>query len=172
MERFSVKLEPLTEETALIVREWRNTSRVNQYMDFKDQISIEQQKKWFEQLQQSNDCYFIIRSAEELVGLIHLNRMNVQLKSTYAGLFIGNEAYEGTGITFQASILLLDFAFNTLELLEVYAKVHRFNKPALAYNEALGFQPDGEESRDFLRMKLRKQEYNSSRQVLISLLSL
>ena len=172
MEKFSVKLEPLTEETALIVREWRNASRVNQYMDFKDQISIEQQKKWFEQLQQSNDCYFIIRSAEELVGLIHLNRMNVQLKNAYAGLFIGNEAYEGTGITFQASILLLDFAFNTLELVKVYAKVHRLNKAALAYNEALGFQLDGKESGDFMRLKIRRQEYNKSRQVLISLLSL
>ncbi|MFT6166579.1 MAG: RimJ/RimL family protein N-acetyltransferase [Vicingaceae bacterium] len=172
MERFSVKLEPLTEEAALIVREWRNAARVNQFMDFKDHISIEQQKNWFEQLQKSNDYYFIIQSSEDLVGLIHLNRMNAQLKSAYAGLFVGNEAYEGTGITFQASVLLLDFAFNTLELIEVYAKVHRLNKAALAYNEALGFQPDGTESGDFLRLKLRREEYNRSRQALVSLLPL
>lgn len=167
-----VDLEPMTEETSLIVREWRNSIRVNHFMDFKEQISIEDQKRWFNQVSGSNDYYFIIRSNKIPVGLIHLNKMNLQNKSAYAGLFIGNESYEGTGVTFRASVLLLDFAFSKLELAFVYAKVHHQNTAALDYNKTLGFCLDGEEGENFLRLSLSKGIYFKASKPLLQLLTL
>ena len=162
----------LTEEASMLVRKWRNNERVSQYMDFKEQISIEQQKKWFEEIKKSDDFYFTINLHSEPIGLIHLNRIDDEEGSAYAGLFIGSENFEGTGIAFQASILILDFAFNELELVDVFAKVHCLNSAAIDYNKTLGFCADGEETPGFLRLKLEKQNYLDKRALLETLLAL
>ena len=44
IEKFGVCLEPLTLETAMLVREWRNSPKVSHFMDFKAKISKDQQK--------------------------------------------------------------------------------------------------------------------------------
>ena len=87
-------------------------------------------------------------------------------------MFIGNEKFEGTGIAFQASLQLLDFAFERLQLKTVYAKVHDKNQRAIHYNLALGFEKDGSESDDFLRLQLNKKNYIIARKSLSALLAL
>ena len=168
----NIQLVVLTEETAMVVRNWRNSSRISQFMEFREEIPVEDQLAWFKSVKKSDDRYFTIHFNGEAVGLIHLNRMSVQKQEAYAGLFIGNKHFEGTGIAFPASIQLLDLAFEELPLRVVFAKVHKLNKRALDYNLALGFFKDGMESKDFIRLKLTKNQYVSKRKELIKLLSL
>lgn len=172
IEKFGIILEPLTIETSMQVREWRNSPKVSEFMDFKEHISEEQQRKWFESTVNSKNKYFIIKQESIPIGLIHLDRFNEIYKAAFAGLFIGNESFEGTGIAFKASIALLEYAFEELKLEQVFAKVHQNNTAAIAYNSNLGFEFDGTESDLFLRLKLTPDSYYEYRKKLMNLLSL
>tara|TARA_B110000503_G_scaffold134370_1_gene213245 strand:+ start:1553 stop:2074 length:522 start_codon:yes stop_codon:yes gene_type:complete len=172
IEKFGICLKPLTLETAMLVREWRNSQKVNRFMDFKAQITQEQQIKWFEAAEISKNIYFIIQKDLTPIGLIHLDRFDVDRKSAYAGLFIGKEEFEGTGITFKASVALLEFAFKELELQTVFAKVHKDNTVAIDYNKNLGFEYDGAESGPFQRLKIDSTSFIAKRSYLLNLLTL
>ena len=172
IEKFGICLEPLTLESAMLVRAWRNSPKVNRFMDFKAHITLGQQERWFEATVTSANVYFTIRKGSTPIGLIHLDRFDTDKKTAYAGLFIGSEEFEGTGIAFKASVALLEYAFETLELETVYAKVHEDNKVAIAYNKNLGFEDDGEESGPFLRLKIHSIAFYSRRTYLLNLLAL
>ena len=46
-EKYGVKLERLTADKIELVRNWRNDPKISQYMEFRDHITAEMQKKWF-----------------------------------------------------------------------------------------------------------------------------
>jgi diamine N-acetyltransferase len=172
IEKFGIYLKPLTLETVMLVREWRNSPKVNFFMDFKAQITKEQQEKWFAATLISNNIYFIIQKDLTPIGLIHLDRFDVERKSAYAGLFIGNEEFEGTGIAFKASVALLEYAFEELKLDKVFAKVHKDNTVAIGYNKNLGFEYDDAESGPFQRLKISSTSFYAKRSYLLNLLTL
>ena len=163
---YGIQLIPLDMESAMLVRNWRNKEEVKSYMDFKGNITEELQKKWFKEINEKGDYYFIIEKDKTKIGLIHLNRFNVNKTTAYAGLFIGESKFLGTGVTLAASILLLDFAFNDLKLEKVFAKVHPNNKSAIQYNESLGFQRFSIENKFFLKLSLKKKVYQKKRKIL------
>lgn len=152
-------LKKLTLEGALMVREWRNDPQIKQHMDFQEHISEEQQLRWFKSLNSSQDRYYLIKHFKKGIGLIHLNQINRAGGHAYAGLFIGDANYQGTGAAYYASIKLLDEAFNELKLNVVFAKVKESNKEALAYNQSLGFVKVGLASKGFMKMQVTKEAY-------------
>lgn len=172
IEKFGISLEPLSLETAMLVREWRNSPKVNRFMDFKAEITEIQQQKWFEAAITSNNIFFIIQKGSIPIGMIHLDRFDMDKKSAYSGLFIGNEEFEGTGIAFRASVSLLEYAFEELKLESVFAKVHKDNAVAINYNKNLGFKEDGFESGYFLKFKIDHISFSAKRPYLLSLLAL
>ena len=172
IEKFGISLDPLTLETAMLVREWRNSPKVNHFMDFRAQITKEQQEKWFESTLTSDNVYFTIQKDSTPIGLIHLDRFDVDKKTAYAGLFIGNEEFEGTGIAFKASVAFLEFAFEEQKLETVFAKVHEENLVAIAYNKNLGFKYDGAELGPFQRLKIDLPSFYTKRSYLLNLLAL
>ncbi len=172
IETYGVLLEPLSLSTALLVREWRNAPRIRQFMDYQQEISEQQQIQWFREVEASRNYFFVIRRHQQPIGLIHLDRFSADRTTAFAGLFIGEEKFAGTGAAFAASLSLLDFAFEELKLHSVFAKVHRQNHIAIQYNAALGFREDGMENKDFLRLKVEQETYHIKRKQLAPLLSL
>ena len=136
---FGLTLNLVDETTAEQVRLWRNDAEISQFMDFKEHISEEMQQIWLKNVQSSNDLFYVISKDEKLIGTIHLSQIDPIKKTAEAGIFIGEKNFSGTGITLGASLLLLDFAFNSLELQSVFAKINVANKAAEQYNQLLGF---------------------------------
>lgn len=156
---YGLVLEPLKQHHLETVRKWRNSELVNEFMEFKENISIDQQQKWFASLNPKTTNYFIIKSESIPIGLIHLNNINFELKQADVGLFIGEATFIGTGITFGASLLLLDIAFNHFQLEKVVAKVNESNENAIRYNTFLGFKKKEQLSIDFSNWELNKKDY-------------
>lgn len=167
-----LKLIPLDIETAELVRVWRNSTSINQFMDFQEQITFEQQITWFNSLKCSGNFYFSINFDHQPIGMTHLDRICKKSNSAYAGLFIGDNSYQGTGTSVYASLLLLDFGFNKLKLDCIYAKVKRTNTVAINYNKSIGFKFDKIESTDFDRYVISKEVYEGIRLKILPLLSL
>lgn len=169
MKGFGLELKPLSESTLEQVRQWRNDGQTNRYMEFRSEISMEDQKKWFSSIQ--NAHYFIIYSDAVPVGLIDLKKIDSDRKTAESGLLIGNKDFIGTGIALGASILLLDFAFNQLGLETVTAKINKKNSEAEKYNQLLGFELNQSMNSEFRIWVITKEVYLKKKTILVSFLS-
>jgi RimJ/RimL family protein N-acetyltransferase len=167
-----VSLVLLDSDSIEQLRVWRNDDSILRFMDYKETISAEQQKRWFEKIQNTRNQYFMVHFNGEPIGMTHLDRFDDDNKAAYAGLFIGDKSFVGTGVALSASVLILDKAFFELNLETISAKVNKDNFEAINYNKAIGFTEDGLESEDFLRLSLKCNTYLTKREFLVKLLSL
>lgn len=74
------------------------------------------------------------------VGIMDIDMRNRRCE--FGPIFIGELAYRGRGIAFDAERLVLDWCFNHLGMHKVYAHVVESNPEALAFHEKCGFRRD------------------------------
>jgi UDP-4-amino-4,6-dideoxy-N-acetyl-beta-L-altrosamine N-acetyltransferase len=163
-----VRLSPLSIEDIELLRHWRNREDIVRYMEFQKHITAQEQRDWFEHLDSQRDHYFIIKWQEQSVGMAHVNMVDETSQSAQVGLFMGEPAFSGTGIALKASLSLLEFAFESLGLMKVWAKVHQSNRVAFEYNKQLGFECY-EQVGDFQFMELTLMKFESVQQRLLDL---
>lgn len=171
LEGYGVSLESLTPETAERVRCWRNHPRIREQMEYRETITPEMQARWLLSVQNERYAYFLIRVGEEPVGMIHLSHIDREERTAEAGLFIGEERFSGTGIALGASLLLLDYAFGTLGLHTVSAKVKNENQTAEKYNALLGFADPQPCSPGFNRWMLDGETFRRRKPLLLDLVA-
>lgn len=171
LEGYGITLRSLNENSVEQLRQWRNQTEIRQWMQYQKLISKEEQQKWFKQLD-SSSAYFIIYYGQVAIGMTHLSQIQKEEKIADAGLFIADLTFHGTGVSLGASLLLLNYAFNQLELEKVTAKVAQQNKKAIQYNELLGFQLEQELNKDFLLFTLDKAIYKEKKTFLEKLASI
>lgn len=140
-----IVLKRLCVEDVELLRQWRNSDLVSDYMFFQEEINLAMQTKWFESLHSENDFYFIIEYKQTPIGLINVKNIDWQKKQGKAGLFIALEKYRNTPLAIYASLALLTDCFEEKQLLRVFAKVRNNNLHTIAYNQSLGFQKIEEE---------------------------
>lgn len=163
LNKYNILLEPLNIDSLETLRLWRNSDSVSEFMEHKKEISKEEQQLWFANIDSKKEFYFIIKKDQFSIGMIHINKINFESKSAEVGLFIGEKKFQGTGITFGASLNLLDFAFDELKLKEVFAKVNSANKNAILYNSFLGFNEEYVLNIDFTMWKLTHETYKKNK---------
>lgn len=135
----NVKLWRLREEHLETVRVWRNSDHVRKNMDYQAIITPEEQVKWFRNLRQDSDFYYIILEMNRPVGVIHASQIDADKRTGNSGLFIGEKESIGTFTPYLASHSLLQ-AFMIWKRIEQFeAKVQHENTVATQYNKELGF---------------------------------
>lgn len=103
--------------------------------------------------QSSTDLWLAIKLNEgnKHIGNIEISQIDsVHRRGTYA-ILLGDSAEMGKGYAFEASVLILQHAFNKLNLQRIQLGVHEDNKAALSLYEKLGFQKEGVWRNYFLR---------------------
>lgn len=163
LNKYNIILKPLDFESLETLRLWRNSESVRQFMEYRTEISKEQQRLWFANIDSKKEYYFIIKKDLISIGMIHINKINTDLKSGEVGLFIGENKFLGTGIAFGASLNLLDFVFDELKLNQVLAKVNIANKNAILYNTFIGFSEEKTINTDFTMWKLTHETYKKTK---------
>jgi RimJ/RimL family protein N-acetyltransferase len=154
------QLRSIEERDLPLLLTWRNKPHVLQNMEYQEPISMEQHRKWHQYILSNKYHYFIIETLQEIpVGTIYISGKTDD-NGAESGLYIGNEDYIGTGITVEASHMIINYAFNTLKLAYLTAKVKSSNSLVITYNQALGFKIDSEINAQFLRMKLSAKDAN------------
>lgn len=152
-----IAIKALTLADIELVRQWRNSPSILNNMEYQLEISVEKQFLWFNSLPNQTCYYFIIWVNEVKVGLVHLNKF--ENNTAHVGLFIGNESYVGTGVSLGASVLILSFAFEELQLNQLFAKVKITNQIAIGYNQSLGFEFSNALNDTFSEFIITKQKY-------------
>ncbi len=129
----------LIQEDIELVRQWRNSALVTQYMEYREQISPEMQLEWFKSVDNIYNMYFIIEYKQEKIGVINAKDINWDEKSMETGVFIGEKKFLNTEVPLLAVLIFGELGVGNFDL-TAYAHILRTNKRAIRYNKFMGFQ--------------------------------
>lgn len=140
LENYDIVLNRLTKEKIEMVRKWRNAPKVSQYMEYRQEITSEMQLKWFQSVDNDSNLYYIIAYKGEEIGLINIKDIDLQKKSGESGIFIYEDKYLNSDISYRAHLCLFDYYFQHLGFKELHAHILESNKRAQRLCEYLGYQ--------------------------------
>ncbi|SER18725.1 GNAT family N-acetyltransferase [Pedobacter rhizosphaerae] len=149
-----IYLRPLELKDADVSYKWRNDPDVWTYTKFvlKNQITPDVERQWLSnKINLANEKRFAIclKDSNTYIGNIQL--INIDEESAEFHLFIGDKAYWGKGIGYQASVMVLKYAFYNLHLKSIFLEVHADNAAAYSIYRKVGFETISKES-EFLKM--------------------
>lgn len=165
---FGISLVRLSLEDIEMVRGWRNDDELRQYMVFRDYISPEQQRKWFESVDNPLNHYSLIVYKGEKVGLTHVKNVDLRSQSAEGGMFITRKDLRNSVFGYRAAIVGSDWCFYELRLKVITGTVLKENRRAIRFNVGLGhvFDPEVPGS-DVLTCRLTREAYERARTGLI-----
>lgn len=136
-----VQLREMTQDDIELVRNWRNNPDVSKYMYTDNQITAEQQLKWFESVKDSPGYkYWVIWYNEKPIGVASLTGIDHHLSSCYWAFYLGDVSNQGAGIGSKIEFNVLDYVFNDLKLNKLRCEVMTFNDKVITMHEKFGFR--------------------------------
>lgn len=122
---------------------WINNPQNNQYLHYDLPLNIEKTTEWFYKRNTLNRCDCVIEYMYIPIGLIGL--LNIDNTNRKAEFYIsmGNIEYKRKGIATIATKLILQYAFETLNVNKVYLNVDEKNVSARKLYEKVGFKCEG-----------------------------
>ncbi|MEA3479818.1 MAG: hypothetical protein U9R60_16680, partial [Bacteroidota bacterium] len=76
IQKGNIRFIRLREIDIELIRKWRNSPDITQFMEFRDFISEDMQEEWFESIDTIYNMYYIIEYKGEKVGLINGKNIN------------------------------------------------------------------------------------------------
>ncbi len=126
---------------------WRNDEVVKKnLLSFRLPITKPMEEAWIAKAM-NGDADRIVFSIEDSqqthVGFIELNTIDYFNRNANYAIVLGDENARGKGIAKNATELILDFAFNKLNLHKVCLQVVEYNESAIALYKKIGFSNEG-----------------------------
>lgn len=145
---YGVTLTRLAESDLELVRSWRNSPEIRNYMVYREYITEEMQRKWFASVNNRNNFYSVIHYDGQAVGLSHTKNVDWTTMSGEGGMMIWSKAHQNSNVPFLAALLGTDWMFHELGMQRIIGRVLKSNKRAQRYDRALGyvFEPSDSES--------------------------
>lgn len=141
-----VMLRPLERADAPTLRRWMNDPQVTEFLIRVLPMMERETEEWIDNLAGSKtDFVFGItkKKGGKLIGTVGLHNVNMQHRTASTTTAIGEKAYWGKGFGTEAKMLLLDFAFNALDLQTILSYVMTHNDRCLDYNQKCGYEVVG-----------------------------
>jgi len=145
--KYGIVLRRLREEDIELVRNWRNSPRINQFMEYREHITPEMQLEWFKSVNNYENFYYIIEYQGEKIGLINSSHIEWDTVSSEGGIFLWDEKYYETFVPVWASLCMLETSYFMLGAGRSVIKTLSDNERAKKLNTHLGYelQPGQEE---------------------------
>lgn len=135
---YGVTLRRLTQDKIELVRRWRNDPKISQYMEYREEITPDMQEKWFHKINNDKNLYYIIYYGGEDIGLINVK--DIQDRSGEGGIFIWNDRYLNSDISYRAHLALFDYLFINKIIDSITSHVLKDNPRAQRFTKYLGFR--------------------------------
>ncbi len=156
-------IERLQEKDIELVREWRNSDDVRNFMNFREYITPEMQKKWFESINNFNNFYFIIHYKGRKVGLGNIKNVDWQERSGEAGVFVVDKNLLGSFLPVVGVLTMSSLVFDIFDFQKLYAQIRVDNKRAKKFNRVFGYKMlPGEETKESQMHVLTKEDFYKS----------
>lgn len=126
---------------------WINDQEITSFMETGIFPStLENLTSFYESVQSSNKdviLAIIYKKTDKHIGNARLGPINWVHRKSYFGIMIGDKSIWGKGIGTEVTELILDYAFNRLNLNKVSLGVAVDNKKAIRSYKKAGFQEEG-----------------------------
>lgn len=174
LEGEKIYLSPANIEDAEIFTKWLNDFQVTDYIGRSTKImTVEGEKKWLEDSLKDNDVMLSIIKKEDnqMIGNMTLFEINNINRTATLGIMIGETENMSKGYGTEAIRLMMDFAFNYLNLNNIMLNVMEFNKRAIRAYEKVGFKEFGRRKEasyingkyhDIIYMEMLKKDFTES----------
>lgn len=125
---------------------WINDPGV--YLKIGSQVPVSKltQAKWFERTDQAQDKLIFaicLKANDAHVGNVSLDNIDCRHRTARLSIFIGDSAQRGKSIGSRAIRLLVEYAFDFLNLNRVWCKATAGDSAVLRFYEHLGFRQEG-----------------------------
>ncbi len=123
---------------------WINDDEVNMYLETRGNYTIDLLKNYIED-QEKKESYFWaihLKESNKHIGNIKIDPINKKNKSGEYGILIGDKLNWGKGYAKEASLRILEYCFNELQLSKVTLGVIENNKSAVELYKKIGFKID------------------------------
>lgn len=137
----NVRIRPLKEQDAYTSVKWRNDPEVFKFTGniYNHEITIDNELEWIRKVTANPTDYRCAILVDEVyVGNIYLT--DIKEGTAHFHIFIGDKSYWGKGVAKRASLLILEYAFNVLNIKEVLLRVRNVNTNAYNLYLRLGFK--------------------------------
>ena len=164
-------LSPPSLDDAAAYCQWLNDLNVSRYLEPSFSLTIEDEMEALKSLHKENKIFGIhdIKN-DKLIGSCGLHEIHTVNLTAMFGIFIGDAGYWNKGIGTEAASLCLDFAFNVLNMHNIYLYVYSYNKRAMASYRKVGFKVTGKrregryyagKRHDIIIMDILRSEFTS-----------
>lgn len=140
------QLRPLERADIPTLRRWVNDPDVMLFMKRPFAVMEQEEETWFEKLSASKNIHafgIVERGGSKLIGTIDIHNIVWHQRTATSGTLLGEKEFWGKGYGTEAKMLLLDFAFNALDLHGVLSRVMGHNERSLAYAKKCGYEEVG-----------------------------
>lgn len=170
---YGVTLRQLTEDKLELVRRWRNDPKIQQYMSYREHITPEMQRAWFQRINNEHNFYFIIVYQDREIGLINIRDVDYENKCGEPGIFVWDDEYLDSDVPMRASLCLGSLIWDQLELDYLTIHVLRSNKRAIDYNLLLGFKRlPNQDHLELQEYRLTRQEAKNPAKKLLTIIKI
>ncbi len=161
VEQYGIKYTRVTEQDLELIRYWRNQPFIRDTMQFREYITEEMQKKWFEKINTKHNYYFIIEVDQKKIGFINCKDTGPNTRIAEGGILIWDKAYWGTPIPGFAALTVLQCVFEIFKSGDAsLVTVAKTNTRALVFNKLIGYVIKEETAtNEFLKLILTKEMY-------------
>lgn len=143
-----IYLRAVSKDDLRILTIWINDPEVNQYLKVSYPMSYEDQLKWYEshmheRVRTSVHFAIVLKDSDQIIGVMGLHHIDHKHGTATTGSFIGNKQYWNKGYGTEAKMLVLEYAFNTLNLRKICSMVYDFNTRSKRCLEKCGYHEEG-----------------------------
>jgi RimJ/RimL family protein N-acetyltransferase len=134
----------MSKEDAHIYTEWLNDFFITSQIGRSDQLfTVEKETEIIQKLTEGYNFAVIEKEKEKLIGSAGLFNVDFIHRRAEFGIFIGDRNFWNRGYGSEATNLVLDFAFNVLNLHHIKLTVYSYNSRAIKCYEKSGFKKVG-----------------------------
>jgi UDP-4-amino-4,6-dideoxy-N-acetyl-beta-L-altrosamine N-acetyltransferase len=139
LSKYGIILRRLREFDIEMVRTWRNSQQISQFMEYRQYITPEMQQEWFRSVNNFENFFYIIEYQGEDIGLINSGKIDWRDVSSEGGIFLWDEKYYETFVPVWASLCILETSYFILGASISTIKTLKDNERAKKLNTHLGY---------------------------------
>jgi len=140
-------LRPPTKDDLPYLTRWINDQRVTRFLKTSVPMSEAAEAAWLEGLDGGKDRNIILvivdKATGKPIGTMGLHRIDWKDRRATTGTMIGDRRYWEKGYGSEAKMLLLNYAFNTLNLHKICSGAIAFNARSIGYSKKCGYKEEG-----------------------------
>lgn len=137
-----VYLRPFHSSDTETLTIWMNDPEITRFLGRVFPVTLTGEQEWIaNQSKDEKQAVFAIVTVDgdRFIGTIGLHGIDLINRTATTGTVIGEKEYWSKGYGTEAKMLLLDFAFNGLDLHSIDSNVLAFNGRSLAYGSKCGY---------------------------------